>query len=578
MGPFQEAEEAWEAAKKSSPDVAVLNIDLPGEMNGNTLAQRLREGLGVPTIFVTVHSDPERLHEARGAQPLHLLVRPFHGAQVLGALDLALQAKYRTILEEMEEGYYEVDLTGRFVFFNPAFPRILDSPPEEVLGRSFGDFTDEESARRGHEAFHEVLKTGRPNPSFTWRIMLKHGIKKEVEGSIAPIKDNSGRCTGFRGIVRNATELHRLRESLTRSLTFLQSLLDSSLDGILCTDLSGKILYASPSLHRMLQCESAELNALEVGELFEGGREIFGEILDELSRRGEMQGKELPLRKRDGSILEVSLSASFLNGAEGGPSGVLQIIRDITAQKRIQRHAEQMQRLESLTNMAGGVAHEFNNALTAITGYVDLLRDHVVQDHAALGYLDAMRKAALRMAFMTRQLLAYARKGRYTLQSIRLGDFVKENLPLLVSRLDKSLRLELEVSPDAGATVLADPAQIQMLLSALLSNAREAMEAEGTVRIRVWEELLDAPPVRDVSLFRQGLYVILSVRDEGRGMDENTRSRLFEPFFTTKELGRGLGMSTVYGIVKSHEGYIRVESHPGEGTCVWIYLPAAEVS
>lgn len=232
------------------------------------------------------------------------------------------------------------------------------------------------------------------------------------------------------------------------------------------------------------------------------------------------------------------------------------------------------QEMHAIATLAGGVAHQFNNALVGITGNIDLLKMDLPSNPSVDKYVDSMKAAVCRMTRLTDQLLAYARGGNYHPTTISLNDFVNRSLPMIRYNMDHSMCLEKDLAEDVFQ-VEADPAQMEMVLSALVENAKEAIEGPGHIKIVTKNEEL--PEVfAGMSGSMESRFACFQVEDSGRGMNEETRSRIFEPFFTTKFLGRGLSMAAVYGIVKNHGGWIWVDSEPGKGTTVRIYLPAVD--
>jgi two-component system, cell cycle sensor histidine kinase and response regulator CckA len=229
--------------------------------------------------------------------------------------------------------------------------------------------------------------------------------------------------------------------------------------------------------------------------------------------------------------------------------------------------------MEAIATLAGGIAHQFNNALVAIVGSIDLLQMDLSGNPEVEKYASTMRSAVRRMTRLTDQLLAYARGGKYQPVRVSLNDIVEEGFPEIERGAGADIYLEKHLKVGIQ-DVMADPGQLLMVLSALVENSKEAMEGEGWIRISTNEEFLNF----DSAAPSTGRWVSVEVMDTGRGMSEAVKGRMFEPFFTTKLMGRGLSMAAVYGIVKNHDGWIQVDSTPGMGTTVRIMLPPASVS
>jgi len=256
----------------------------------------------------------------------------------------------------------------------------------------------------------------------------------------------------------------------------------------------------------------------------------------------------------------------------------LQIAVDITHLKKVARQLLQAQKFEALGTLAGGIAHQFNNILGGLTGYLDLLAMHHPQDDKTIKYIGRMKSASMRMAQLTSQLVAYARGGKYQAKDAPLSELIREAFPLARHALVPQLIVDLDL-PYESRRVAADPTQMQLVLSSLLVNASEAItEENGRIQVTCRNEAVDENTAAEHPGLTAGNYAVLTVKDNGIGMDPETLSRVFEPFFTTKFEGRGLGMAAVYGIVKNHNGWIGIASEPGAGTTVDVYLPVRQPS
>ena len=257
-------------------------------------------------------------------------------------------------------------------------------------------------------------------------------------------------------------------------------------------------------------------------------------------------------------------------------SRVLCITRDVTGTKRAEEELRQTAKLESLGVMAGGIAHDFNNLLTGILGNASLLRETAQPEDQ--GMADDIVLAAERAADLTRQMLAFSGKGRFQIRKIDMSLMVRDMLRLAKPSIEKNVDVHLSLG--AECVVEGDPGQLQQVVMNLMINAAEAMEGRpGAIFIRTSAVEADDPYLHQAFGTREaaaGPSVLLEVTDNGKGMDEATKARIFDPFFTTKFTGRGLGLAAVSGIVRGHNGLLRVETAPGEGTTFSVLLPAVE--
>lgn len=305
-------------------------------------------------------------------------------------------------------------------------------------------------------------------------------------------------------------------------------------------------------------------------------------------RRSILKGQTLPesteyrIRRKDGTTFWVR-SHSNVTYKEGTPDKATLVFHDISELKRLEKEKKDLEerlfearKMEAIATLAGGVAHQFNNALSVVQGGLDMLRECMGYTEDQKRYIQMIRTSADRMAGLTNQLLAYAGGGKYYAQIISLSEFVKESLPSLLSMVPPSLRIETSLDDDAPQ-VKIDPNQMTFLLSSILTNASEALDGAGTVRIECTKVIIHVGNGKDHPELVPGVYAGLTIKDHGKGMDTETHRRVFEPFFSTKFLGRGLAMPAVLGIVKNHNGWIGIDSKPDQGTTVRIFLPGCGV-
>ncbi len=371
--------------------------------------------------------------------------------------------------------------------------------------------------------------------------------------------------------------LNPVEDALKDSELRYRRLFETAQDGIFIIDAdTGRIVDVNPFL--------SDLLGYSREDFIDKALWHFGPFKDiraskvafqNLRNSGYIRYEHLPLETKDGRRVEVEfISKVYLADRKR----MIQCnIRDNSQRKRteenrlkLETQLKQAQKIEAVATLAGGVAHQFNNALAIIIGGLNLLEEEYHPEKN--GCLQPMIEAADKMARLTRQLLAYSRGGRFCNESVSLSDLVAESLPLF-KPANPSTAIETEFSLDLPP-VHADRNQMQMALLAVLANASEAIGKQGLIRITGRKVVLTDEGVKPFSGLAPGKYACLTVEDNGKGMKKETRSRVFEPFFTTHFPGRGLGMTAVYGIVKNHDGWISVVSQLGVGTSVAIWLPA----
>ena len=373
-------------------------------------------------------------------------------------------------------------------------------------------------------------------------------------------------------VLRYAVERKRGEEALRASEAHHRTILENIGDAVFIADPQGRYLDVNPRACELTGYSRDELLQLTVSDTYPAqDRDAAAlRIVDVAGGRAAVT--ERPLLRKDGAILVVESNARRLSDGR-----LLGAVRDITERKRLEEQLRQAQKMEAVGRLAGGVAHDFNNVLTAIFGYADLLNEELPDGHQARLDLDEIRKAAQRASSLIRQLLAFSRQQVLQPMVLSLNDLVEDIQNMLVRLIGEDVQLRLGLSPSAG-NVRADAGQIQQVLMNLVVNARDAMPTGGKLLVETANTELTEQYAEAHQPVAPGAYVMLAVSDTGSGMDAETKARIFEPFFTTKEKGRGtgLGLSTVYGIVKQSGGYVWVYSEPGRGTTFKIYLPRVD--
>lgn len=308
-----------------------------------------------------------------------------------------------------------------------------------------------------------------------------------------------------------------------------------------------------------------------------GDRETTANFIDKLKTQHSIKGLETQVALENGSVRVCLTSAETIN--LHGEQCVLSVTTDITEHRALEEQLRQSQRMEAIGQLAGGVAHDFNNVLTAITGYSELSLRRLGINHPVSKNIEQIQKAGSRAAGLTRQLLAFSRRQLLQAKIFDLNVLVSEMNQMLERLIGEDIQLNTVLKP-GSAKVKADPGQIEQILLNLIVNARDAMEKGGDLTIETDVVELDEHYADKRVSIVPGQYVLLAVSDTGVGMDQATQQRIFEPFFTTKEVGKGtgLGLSTVYGIVKQSNGYIWVYSETGKGTTFKVYLPSVDTN
>jgi len=420
--------------------------------------------------------------------------------------------------------------------------------------------------------------------SFTgYRLLSSHGDPIGVLAlfSKKPISpDEHALLKGIANTTAQVIQVTTAEEELRESEENLKTLFDNLDDFLFILNSEGRIINVNPVVLQRLGYLEEEILKRPVPEIQppdrrEEAAKIISDILE-----GKVSFCPVSLLTKDGRLIPVETKVS--RGKWSGQDALFGISRDITQRKieeeernRLEAQLQQAKKMEAIATLAGGIAHQFNNALSPITANLDMLEMDYPNDENINNYIEQMRGSAQRMGYLTSQLLAYARGGKYQAKIISMNNFVRETLPLIEHTLKPSVFVETDLPHDILG-VHADSTQMQMVLSAILFNASEAIEDKGRIRVICRNKIITDQDAKDFHDLKPGTYVRITIEDDGKGMDKETREKIFEPFFTTKFQGRGLGMAAAYGIVKHHDGWISVDSEPGKGTTVQIYLPAME--
>ncbi len=355
----------------------------------------------------------------------------------------------------------------------------------------------------------------------------------------------------------------------------LKLIADHASDMISRHTADGVFTYVSPYCTKMLGYKPEELVGKNLSEIiFEHDRPSKAakkRLFDTIK-----SGSELRLLRKDDTIVTSEITFQAAASSNGDPDTYIAITRDITERKEIEQRLLENSKMESLVVLAGGLAHNFNNLLAGILGNAELALSRERMTEQLSNYLNKIRNATLESSKLCAQLLAYSGQGRYVVQPVDINELVESLLPAFEEMLPDGAYLDIHKS-SASVVVEADASQLKHALRSLVENACEAIKDDGIIRIFIEKYRYDSKTpfmFNSISKLSVGDYVLVRISDNGEGMSEEAKKHVFEPFFSTKFTGRGLGLPSCYGIARSLGGDIAIESQPGKGTCVTLFLPA----
>ncbi len=487
------------------------------------------------------------------------------------------ERRYREVLENIVEGYYEVDLSGSLTFFNNSLCEMSGASHDELMDLNYRDYTDPDTADRIYQTFSQVYHTGESVKGFEYEVFFeKKGASATVETSVSLKRDPQGRPTGFRGMIRDITDRKAMEAALRREKEKFRALVEDCPLGVSLIAEDGTYKHVNPKFVEMF---GYALQDVPTGkEWFQKAfpdrayrRDVISRWINDFkgSRHGESRPRTFKVRCKDGSEKMIHFRPVAMESGQQ-----LVMYEDVTEKRRLEMQLYQAQKMEAIGTLSGGIAHDFNNLLMAIQGNASLMLTETHSESPHYGFLTNIVKQVQSGAKLTSQLLGFSRKGRYEIKAINLNQAVKDVCETF-ARTRKDIKIHQDLTPEILA-IHADRGQIEQILLNLYVNAADAMPGGGDLHVTTMNTTHESMKA-DLYTPKPGLYLLLEIRDTGMGMDKETTKRIFDPFFTTKEMGRGtgLGLASVYGIVKGHGGYIDVHSIKGGGTTFSIYLPAS---
>jgi PAS domain S-box-containing protein len=484
------------------------------------------------------------------------------------------EQRFRDLFEDSPDATFVEDTDGNVLDANQAACRLHGVSREELVGMNVLDLVPEEERREAVRDFRRLADG---------EITRVEGESLAVDGRVTPVEIHSTQIQyqGRSAVllhVRDISERKHTEAALRSSEMLFRSVWENSVDGMRLTDEQGYIVAVNEAFCKLVGLSRAELEGKPFTVAYADDEQpecILKKYRERFLARAFRRQGERRLSLRNGNVVLLEHSNSFVE-LRGQPTMLLGLFRDVTAQKRLEEQLRQSQKMEAIGQLAGGVAHDFNNMLTVIHGHASLLLSGGTLTGPAGKSAQQIVQAADRAAGLTRQLLTFSRRQIMQPRRLDLNEVVGNMTSMLSRMLGEDVALEMGYWP-SPALVRADAGMLEQVLLNLAVNARDAMPRGGQLHIRISVTDIEKLSTAQHVDARPGRFVCLTATDAGCGIAPEIVNRIFEPFFTTKEVGKGtgLGLATVYGIVRQHEGWIEVESELGHGTTFRVYFPAA---
>nr|MBF0223677.1 PAS domain-containing protein [Desulfobulbaceae bacterium] len=503
---------------------------------------------------------------------------------LLEARTLKLQEseeRFSLAMEASKDGIWDWDLTTGDIYCSPSLTSMLGYDSTDVIENvdKWQDLIHPEERQKAYQINMDCVNNLTDSFEFEYRMKTRDGDWKWILGrGQAVYRDASGKAVRMIGTHQDITD----RKEAENQLRFQSLVLNQIQDRVTVTDLNGVITYVNDAVVQALGYSRNELIGVSTEKYCENPEQSITQrkIVEKTLKNGQWRG-EVVNQTADGQELTLDCRIQVVFDEHGRKIALAGISTDITERRKsdaerenLQAQLIQAQKMESVGRLAGGVAHDFNNMLGVILGHTEMALMQADENHDLYASLKEIQKAAMRSAEITKQLLAFARKQTISPKKIDLNDTVESMLNMLRRLIGEDIDLVWQPSTHLWA-VKMDPSQIDQILANLCVNARDAIAGVGKLTIETGKKTFDEAYCKEHMGFIPGDFVQLAVSDNGCGMDKDTLNKLFEPFFTTKEMGKGtgLGLATVYGIIKQNNGFINVYSEPGQGSTFKVYLP-----
>ncbi len=493
--------------------------------------------------------------------------------------------RFRTVFEDAPLGIVIANPQGYILEANHAFFQMLGYEQDKIKKMTFVDITYPDDRQETIDLSNAVRQGRIASYQTEKRYLKSDGQILWAIVRASAVKDQDGNIQYWLGIMEDISERKSAQEALMESEKQYRNILDSIEEGYFEVNLKGDFTFFNNRVCRIIGYEHDALMGMNNRQYTspETARKMY-RTFNRVYRTGEaVKITKYEIISKNGAKKTLEVSASLMRDAEDQPIGFRGIMRDVTLRiqtekekKRLESQVQHAQKMEAIGTLAGGIAHDFNNLLMGFQGNISLMKMDLTDDHPHQEFLNNMESYVKRGSDLTRQILGFARGGKYQVKTTNLNALINKNADMF-SRARKEITIHKKFQEDLY-TVDVDRGQIEQVLLNLFVNAWQAMPGGGNLYVETENINLQAHDYDKPYAIDSGKYVRITISDTGIGMDKSTQERIFEPFFTTKAFGQGtgLGLASAYGIIKNHNGIINVYSEKGHGTTFKIYMPASD--
>ncbi|HCJ11828.1 MAG TPA: hypothetical protein DHV51_01860 [Opitutae bacterium] len=582
---------AIEKAKELMPDIVLMDINIQGDIDGIEAASKIHKELKLPIIYLTGQSDPMTVDRAKESEPFGFILKPYTPKEVQITLEMALykssteqklkasEEKLSVTLASLQDAVITIKPQGHIDYINPIAEKHFNTPLAEAEGcfiESLLTLFDFETGEPIPSLFTFLISSKTPEDFYRhFSTTNKFGREFIIQLRVSKHLDSDGHVESYTIVLHDVTKQYRAEKQNRMMATVLESMQDAVVVVEKDNSHAVTVVYVNSSFEQLSGRKKEQFVGASITNLCNHQQNDHLLFAIEHAFKTKRAFKlELVCQREGGKSLITQWDGFPVTDKRGQLLYFALIIRDITQTRKIEENLRRSQKIEAIGRLTSGIAHDFNNILSVINAYSDILKLNIHPETPFYKYVENIRDAGTKGANIVSQLMTFSRREPTDPHRVDIVKVIQGMTHILEPLLSKSIEFDIQCQ-DGIYPVRGDETQIEQILVNLCVNARDAMPNGGRLEIKVCNYDFDPDKSKRLEYMKAGTYVRLRVLDTGEGMDEETQKHIFDPFFTTKRIGEGtgLGLSTVYGIVKQYGGYVDVKSARGEGSRFDIYFP-----